>query len=99
MLERAAILAGREPIGPAHFPALAQRPERAEGPSGSWIPEIPDQGLSLVALEKALLLKALEKAGGNKSQAARLLGLTRRTLYSRMERHGLSVGHGEAEAS
>ena len=31
----------------------------------------------------------LKKAEGNKSQAARLIGLTRRTLYSRMEKHGL----------
>jgi hypothetical protein len=40
-------------------------------------------------LERELILKALDMARGNKSQAARLLGLTRRTLYSRMERHGL----------
>jgi hypothetical protein len=43
-----------------------------------------------------LILKALEAARGNKSQAARLLGLTRRTLYSRMERFGLrKPGEGE----
>ena len=58
------------------------------------MPEIPDGGLSLEALEKALLLQALEKARGNKSRAARLLGLTRRTLYSRMEKHGLRVPGG-----
>ena len=34
-------------------------------------------------------MQALERARGNKSLAARLLGLTRRTLYSRMEKHGL----------
>ena len=56
---------------------------------GFAVPEIPEGGLSLEALEKALLLQALEKAKGNKSRAARLLGLTRRTLYSRLEKHGL----------
>jgi two-component system response regulator AtoC len=61
---------------------------------GFAVPEIPDGGLSLEALEKALLLQALEKARGNKSRAARLLGLTRRTLYSRMEKHGLRVPGG-----
>ena len=53
------------------------------------MPVIPPEGLSLEVLERELILRALERAGGNKSQAARLLGLTRRTLYSRMERHGL----------
>jgi len=52
--------------------------------------EIPEGGLVLEELEKQLILKALEKAGGNKSRAAALLGLTRRTLYSRMERYGLA---------
>jgi two-component system response regulator HydG len=61
---------------------------------GFAVPEIPEAGLSLEALEKSLLLQAIEKAGGNKSRAARLLGLTRRTLYSRMERYGLRVGEG-----
>ena len=37
-----------------------------------------------------------ERAAGNKSAAARLLGLTRRTLYSRMEKHGLHTpGEGD----
>ena len=65
------------------------------------MPDIPDEGLSLETLERELILKALEKAAGNKSQAARLLGLTRRTLYSRMEKHGLrpasGPGQGEGE--
>jgi len=62
---------------------------------GFAVPEIPKSGLSLEALERALILQALERAAGNKSKAARLLGLTRRTLYSRMEKHGLRVA-GEA---
>ena len=53
------------------------------------MPEIPPEGLSLELLERELIVKALARARSNKSQAARLLGLTRRTLYSRMERHGL----------
>jgi len=63
---------------------------------GSWVPRIPADGLSLEALEKELILQSLERAAGNKSAAARLLGLTRRTLYSRMEKHGLHTpGEGE----
>ena len=64
-----------------------------------WVPEIPAEGLSLEVLERELILKALDMARGNKSQAARLLDLTRRTLYSRMERHGLrKPGEGEEGA-
>jgi transcriptional regulator with GAF, ATPase, and Fis domain len=39
--------------------------------------------------ERVQLLDALREAGGNRSQAARLLGLPRTTMLSRMKRHGL----------
>jgi DNA-binding NtrC family response regulator len=38
-----------------------------------------------------MILKALETVSGNKSQAARLLGITRRALYSKMETHGIPL--------
>ncbi len=66
---------------------------------GFAVPEIPDGGLSLEALERALLLQALDKAKGNKTAAARLLGLTRRTLYSRLEKHGLGLGADTGQAN
>ena len=94
-LERALILAGADPVGPEHL-AFSGTDVPHAGASPSWVPTIPAGGLSLEALEKELILQALDRARGNKSQAARLLGLTRRTLYSRMERHGLrQPGEGE----
>jgi len=94
-LERALILAGTEPVGPEHL-AFSGTDVSHAGAVPSWVPSIPAEGLSLEALEKELILQALDRARGNKSQAARLLGLTRRTLYSRMERHGLrKPGEGE----
>jgi transcriptional regulator with GAF, ATPase, and Fis domain len=97
-LERAMILAGSDPIGIEHLSFA--RPEMTSGAGGTdaprWIPSIPPDGLSLETLERELILQALERSGGNKSQAARLLGLTRRTLYSRLEKHGLR-SPGEAE--
>ena len=86
-IERALILAGADPVTTAHL-SFAQAPAQSEQ---SWVPRIPPEGLSLEVLEKELILQALECAAGNKSAAARLLGLTRRTLYSRMEKHGLRV--------
>lgn len=85
LIERGLILAEGTPLGPEHFPSL-RRPELAQ-PIG--LPEIPDEGVSMEELERRYILAALAKAGGNKSRAAALLGMTRRTLYSRMERHGM----------
>ena len=103
-LERAMILAGSDTIGLEHLSfAQSQAPAGGgamwSGALAPWVPVIPAEGLSLETLERELILQALERAGGNKSQAARLLGLTRRTLYSRMERHGLrKPGEGEEPA-
>ncbi len=91
-LERALILAGTDLVDLEHLsfarPELSGSAATA-GSAPAWVPEIPAEGLSLEVLERELIIRALERAAGNKSQAARLLGLTRRTLYSRMERHGL----------
>jgi transcriptional regulator with PAS, ATPase and Fis domain len=93
LVERVVITAGPEPIGAEHLPPLRERPA---APGGMDV-DIPPGGLVLEDLEKALILKAIARAQGNKSQAARLLGLTRRTLYSRMERYGLAAGGADAE--
>jgi transcriptional regulator with PAS, ATPase and Fis domain len=57
-------------------------------PTGEWI--VPAAGISLQEVERQLIVSALEQALGNKSEAARLLGLTRDTLRYRMEKHRLS---------
>ena len=43
------------------------------------------------AMGRAVVKRALELCQGNRSQAARLLGLSRPTLLARMERYGLKV--------
>jgi two-component system NtrC family response regulator len=48
--------------------------------------DIPESGIDLEELERSLIVKALEKSGGNVTRAARLLGLSRRTLQYRMEK-------------
>jgi DNA-binding protein Fis len=50
---------------------------------------IPDSGLSLEENERMLLVKALEKTGGNQTQAARLLRITRDTLRYKMKKFNL----------
>jgi DNA-binding NtrC family response regulator len=68
--------------------ALTSAPARPGGAFASF------EGLplreALAALEKHLLERALEKSGGNRAEAARLLGIARPQLYTKMEDHGLA---------
>jgi len=50
---------------------------------------LPDDGVDLDELEKSLMRQALERTGGNKTQAARLLGLSPPTFYYRIEKFEL----------
>ncbi len=45
--------------------------------------------MTLEEVERALIQKALERAGGNVTQAARALGLSRSAMYRRLQQHGL----------
>jgi two-component system NtrC family response regulator len=53
---------------------------------------IPDEGVSLEAVEQNLIRKALDKTDGNQSRAAALLRITRNTLRYRMEKYGMLGG-------
>ncbi len=53
------------------------------------IPDIPPDGVSLEDIEKGLIVKALEKSGGNRSQAARLLKIPRHVFIYRLEKFGI----------
>jgi len=44
-------------------------------------------------------VRALERAKGNRSAAARLLGIGRPLLYAKLEEHGLGARHAAAEGS
>jgi transcriptional regulator of acetoin/glycerol metabolism len=46
------------------------------------------EDLSLEEVESLLVKKAMDRYGGNVSQAARALGLSRSALYRRLEKHG-----------
>ena len=50
---------------------------------------IPAQGIDLYEVEKDLIRRALAKAGGNQTQASRLLSITRDTLRYKMKKYGL----------
>jgi len=99
-VERALILCEGGLINPEHLPWRVDAsngapliplplpaPAAAAPPAGG---EFPAQGVDLEAIERELIEGALKQTGRNKSRAARLLGLSRSKLYSRMERFGLA---------
>src|SRR5215510_7048383 len=93
-LERAVILCDGGLITGEHLPmALAGAPpSRSAAPSGAGpVPAtIPPEGVKLEAIERDLIQRAMAQAQNNKSEAARLLGLGRGQLYSRLKRYGLT---------
>ena len=79
-IERAVILTGGEPLSVEDFALEADdRPILSEGE------RTPESGLE--SAEKRMILDALKRADGNKTEAARLLKISRRRLYSRMKVH------------
>jgi len=93
VLERAVILCRDARIQVADLP-----PElRAGGErGGGGVFLLPEDGIDLAALERDLVLQALERTGQNQSRAARLLGIGRFALRYRMEKMGLLPSKGKA---
>jgi DNA-binding NtrC family response regulator len=98
-VERALILCEGGLINPEHLPWHAPTarnaprplpPPPAPAPADPVVGDFPANGVDLEAVERTLIERALKQAGQNRSKAAKLLGLSRSKLYSRMERFGLS---------
>jgi DNA-binding NtrC family response regulator len=86
IIERLVVLAVGDKISADDLPEFLRR--------GSSLPDLirldlSPQGISLEAIEKDLIIKALQKFNWNQTQAARYLDISRRTLSYRMEKHGV----------
>jgi transcriptional regulator with GAF, ATPase, and Fis domain len=98
-VERALILCEGGLINPEHLPWYAESARSAPPPAlaaalappvpQSGVADFPAQGVDLEAMERMFIERALQQAGQNRSKAAKLLGLSRSKLYTRMERFGL----------
>jgi DNA-binding NtrC family response regulator len=95
VVERALILCEGGLINPEHLPWHAEAatsvplPAVAQAPQPA-VEDFPAHGVDLEGIERTLIEGALKQAGQNKSKAAKLLGLSRGKLYTRMERFGLA---------
>ncbi len=90
-IERAVILADGGEIRAGHLPMMSARPgAAATAADAAAAAPFPSGGVNLEAIERSLVVKALTQARHNKTRAARLLGLTRAQLYSRIEKYGLA---------
>ncbi len=87
-VERAvAFTAGRSQIDVGDLPVELQQ---AQEPAPSSAVTLPEDGLDLgvfvANIERDLIQRSLERTGGNKGQAARLLNLKRTTLVEKLKR-------------
>jgi len=85
-VERGVVLSRSEYLDIEDLPLITA----TEEPDGEGLPEegIP-ANLPLDEVEKASILKTLEATGGNKSEAARRLGITRKTLHKKLKSYGV----------
>ena len=89
-IERAMILEDTTYIRPASLPiAVRGADPSAAASAGMQMASFGGDAMSLVEQERRLLVQALEKTGGNQTQAARLLRITRDTLRYKMKKFNL----------
>jgi len=87
-MERVVILSHGDTIQAEDLPAEVRANVNVCN-AGSRCFLLPEGGLDLEEVELDLVRQALERSGGGVPQAAKLLGLTSKTLEARMERYGL----------
>ena len=86
VLERSLLMAERETLKAEDIRLdMSPRARSANAQANHFIPD----GMTLDEYEESIIREALKRANGNKSQAARLLGLTRNALRYRLSQMGL----------
>ena len=79
-MEKAVILCDGPVITPS---TLLLRPAAAPAPAAD------SDVTTLDEMERSMIARAMERCGGNMTEVARQLGITRQTLYNKIKRYGL----------
>ena len=92
VIERAKILADDQFITTDELPAVVLRPTTGTAAAGlapSACATLPADDGTLAAIEKTRVVEVMQKQKGNKSRAAQVLGISRRSLYRLLEKYDL----------
>lgn len=92
LCERMVVLFSGKLIEPTHLPIELHHPTAASTPiipTQSTAFSLPENGIVLEELEADIIRQALSRTRGNRSHAARLLGLTRDTLLYRIKKYAI----------
>jgi len=84
-IERGVILMRGDQLTEKSLPLPIQKQEESGTGGGGAVP-----AASLQEAERLLILQTLEETGGNKSEAARRLGITRKTLQNKLQRYDVA---------
>jgi DNA-binding NtrC family response regulator len=88
VVERAAVMCSGEVIDVGDLPPALVGPATAAPTAFAALEDLPLRD-ALASLEKHLVERALARAAGNRAEAARILGIARPQLYTKMEEHGI----------
>ncbi len=96
LVERAVVMARSDYIDnkDINIPHMLHETETTSSPNGPDKHDVTDEpdktdNIPLEQVEKETILKTLEAAGGNKSETARRLGITRKTLHKKLKKYGV----------
>ena len=85
VIQRAVLVCGQDTLLPEHLPPrFLNGKQRAR--SDETIFEV---GVTLDRMEREMIVRTLEASGNNRTRAAQLLGISRRALYNKLQKHNL----------
>jgi two-component system response regulator HydG len=87
VVERAVIMARGEMITPAEFPDILQKLDPEV--KATYVNLSP--GRTLKDVEKDMIISTLEETSGNRTHAAKILGISRRTLQLKLKEYGINI--------
>jgi DNA-binding NtrC family response regulator len=93
-IERIVLLGSNSETSTDVLPEFLKEPR---APAAILPLELPEAGLDVETVERQLIVRALQKFGGNQTRAAQFLNMSRRAFAYRLKKHGL--GRNPAELS